>query len=197
MSVFIYLFHERIICWTPQSVFSKPASAPNVQWYSIHGTPPMPYNEMVTQGNIGYTLKKGFFTVEGTPPSDWSEREDRVKHLQLIAALNTVTTTHKARYTDNAIGQPLADALLLDEIREYRTTNSMEHCPILTSLLETSTVNLTPDALVTKLWLRYESYRNVIAYLNRLEFNIEKLLAEKAFDQVTEILNGELDKIRV
>jgi hypothetical protein len=197
MSAYIYLYQDRIIYWTQQSMFSKPVSIPKVRWYSINGNIPMPFNEMVSRGDISYSLQKGFFNVTEPLPANWNERENIVRQIQLLSALNTVANNHKSTYTDNSVGQPLADALTLDEIREYRATGSIENCTILKSLLETTEAGLSPEALVTKLWLQYESYRTIIAHLNKLEFQLRQLLNDQAFDKATELLNNELDKIRV
>ncbi|MBI3419111.1 MAG: hypothetical protein HY053_03150 [Proteobacteria bacterium] len=196
MSVCIYLFRERIIYWTPQTLFNKPASVGRTKWYIINEAAPIPLNEMVQRGNVGYTQQEGFYTVEGDSPADWDERINLVKKIQIIGGLNTLANNHKSKYTDNSLGQALADILLLDEIREYRRTNSLENCAIITSLLETSEARLTPDALVTKLWLQYESYRTVIAYLNHLESSVRQLLKDDHFDKANELLGSELEKLR-
>lgn len=197
MSVCIYLFRDRVICWTPQTLYSKPVSIARTKWYIVNNPPPIPLNEMVAQQNVSYTMQKGFFILEDALPNDWDERINLIKKIEILSALNTVANCQKSRYTDNTIGQPLADALLIDEIREYRRTSSLENSAILASLLETSESQLSPEGLVTKLWLQYESYRTVIAYLNRLEFTIRELLKKDDFDKAIELLNNEVEKMKV
>ncbi|MDX1922573.1 MAG: hypothetical protein SFW65_05555 [Alphaproteobacteria bacterium] len=197
MSAYIYLFQERIIYWTPQTLYSKPVAVQKVKWYSITGAIPMPLNDMVTRGNVGYSMQKGFYTVEGELPPNWDEREGLIKQLQILAGLNTITNTQRAKYTDNSIGQPLMDVLLVDEIRQYRKNGSLDECTIITSLLETDEQNLTPDALVTKLWLQYESYRTVISYLNRLEFKVRQLLRDHEYDKANDLIAAEVEKMRI
>lgn len=197
MSVYIYLFQDRIIHWSPQTMFSKPASVPHVTWYSVTGSIPMPLNDMVARGNVGYTLQKGFYTVETPTPPDWDERGNYVKQIQIMGSFNGIANTQKARYTDNSLGQSLTDILIIDEIRQYQQKKTLEDCPILTSMLETTEAGLTPDALVTKLWLRYESFRTIISYLNRLEHNVRTLFASKSFDEASELVNNEIEKMRV
>ncbi len=197
MSVYIYLFQDRIIYWTPQTIFSKPANVNKVTWYSVSGAIPMPLNDMVTRGNVGYTMQRGFYTVEGSPPADWDDREQYVRQIHIIGGLNTIANTQKSRYTDNTIGQALSDVLILDEIRVFRETKTLENCTILRSMHETWEAPLTPEAMVTKLWLRYESFRTIVSYLNRLEYNVRQLCQQKEFDKATELVNSELEKMRV
>lgn len=197
MSAYIYLFQDRIIYWTPQTIFSKPANVAKITWYSVTGAIPMPLNDMVAKGNVGYNMQRGFYTVEGEFPANWAERVDCVKEIQIIGGFNSIANTQKARYTDNTIGQGLTDILVLDEIRQFRETNSLKECTILTSIHETLETNLTPEAMVTKLWLRYESFRTIISYLNRLEFNIRQLCYQSKFDEAQEMVNSELEKMRM
>ncbi len=196
MSVYIYLFQHRIIYWAPQTVFSKPANIDKITWYNVSGSIPMPLNDMVARGNVGYSLQHGFYTVEGDVPPNWDDRDGYVKYIKILETFHTIANTQKAKYTDNSVGQSLTDILTLDEIRLFREKSTLEDCPILTSLLETHESDLSPDALVTKLWLQYESFRTVISYLNRLEFNIRLLCHEKAFDKASELINNELEKMR-
>ena len=197
MSVYIYLFQDRIVYWTPQTIYSKPANVNKITWYSVSGAIPMPLNDMIARGNVGYNMQKGFYTVEGDYPLNWDERDQYVKQIQIMGSFNTIANTQKARYTDNTMGQALTDILTLDEIRLFRQTNSLEECPILTSLHETWEAELTPEAMVTKLWLRYESFRTIVGYLNRLEYNVRKLCNENEFDQATDLINSELEKMRM
>ncbi len=197
MSVYIYLFQDRVIYWTPQTLYSKPVAVPKVKWYSIMGSIPMPLNDMVTRGNVGYNMQKGFYTVEGELPPSWDERDGLIKQLQILAGLNTVMNTQRAKYTDNSIGQPLMDVLLVDEIRQYHKNGNLEECTIITSLLETNEQNLTPDALVTKLWLQYESYRTVISYLTRLEFKVRQLLKSHEYDKAADLITAEVEKMKI
>jgi len=197
MSAYIYLFHDRIIHWSPQTIFSKPANVPNVTWYSVSGAIPMPLNDMVAKGNVGYNLQKGFYTVEGEPGPGWQYRDQYIRQIHIMGGFNTIANTQKARYTDNTIGQGLTDILILDEIRQFRETNDLKECTILTSLHETWEADLTPEAMVTKLWLRYESFRTIVSYLNRLEFNICRLCDAKEFDQAMDLVNSELEKMRM
>lgn len=197
MSVYIYLFQDRIIYWTPQTLYSKPVTVPKVKWYSVTGAIPMPLNDMVMRGNVGYSTQKGFYTVEGDFPLNWGERDHFVKQIQILGQLNTVMNTQKAKYTDNSIGQPLIDILTLEEMQTYRKTGNIEDCIILSSLLETDEQGLTPDALISKLSLQYESYRMVIAHLNRLEAKVRKLLWDHELDQANELITLEIEKMRI
>ncbi|MBY0429401.1 MAG: hypothetical protein K2Q32_09315 [Alphaproteobacteria bacterium] len=197
MSVYIYLFQDRIIHWAPQSIYSKPAGIDKIAWYSIAGSIPMPLNDMVSKGNVGYNSLKGFYTVDGEPGNGWEERAKYVKQIQIIDAFNSIANTQKTRYTDNSIGQSLTDVLILDEIRQFRATNSLADCTILTSLNETGESELTPEAMVTKLWLRYESFRTVLSYLNRLEFNIRTLFNQNKLEEAQDLVNIELEKMRI
>ncbi len=197
MSVYIYLFHNRIIHWAPQTLFGKPASVPKIMWYTVNGSIPMPLNDMVARGNVGYNMQQGFYTIEEPPPPDWDDRFQYIKQIQIMGTFNSIANTQKARYTDNSLGQSLTDILIIDEIRQFQQKQSLEDCPILTSMLETTEAGLTPEALVTKLWLRYESFRTIISYLNKLEYNVRKLFEEKAFDKAAELVNSELEKMRI
>lgn len=197
MSVYIYLFRERVIYWTPQTMFSKPVNIGKVNWYSITGAIPMPLNDMIARANVSYSLQKGFFTLNEELPPDWGERDGIIKKIQIMGAFHSISNTQRLRYTDNSMGQSLADLLLLDEITTFRKTKNLAECTILTSLIETSEKGLTPEALVTKLWLQYESYRTTLAYLNRLEFNLRQLLEVNDFDKANEVINSELEKMRV
>lgn len=197
MSVYIYLFQDRVIYWTPQTMYSKPANVSKITWYSVSGAIPMPLNDMVAKGNVGYNMQKGFYTIEGDYPLNWDDREQCVKQIQIMGSFNSIANTQKARYTDNTMGQALIDILTLDEIRLFRQTNSLEECPILTSMHETIESDLTPEAMVTKLWLRYESFRTIVGYLNRLEYSIRKLCENNEFEQATDLVNSELEKMRM
>lgn len=197
MSVYIYLFQDRIVYWTPQTLYSKPVTIPKIKWYSVTGAIPMPLNDMVMRGNVGYTAQKGFYTVEGDLPLNWGDRDYYVKQIQILGQLNTVMNTQKAKYTDNSIGQPLADILTLEEIQTYRRTGNIEDCIILSSLLECDEQGLTPEALITKLTLQYESYRMVIAHLNQLDFKVRKLLREHELDQANELIAQEIEKMKI
>jgi hypothetical protein len=194
---YIYLFRDRLIYWTPQTFFSKPASLGAVKWYVINGPPPLSINDMAARGDIGYNIQKGFFTIEGPLPRDWDRRALLIKKIEILTAFTNVENSHKVRYTDNTIGQPLADVLLLDEIREFRRTNSLEGCALLNSLIETNRSGLSPEGLVMKIWLVYESYRSVLVHLNRLEFRLRTLLEDEKLDEAMELPNLEMEKMRV
>jgi hypothetical protein len=168
-----------------------------VKWYLAQIKPPIPLNEMVTREDYTFNLQQGFSVLEEDLPPDWDKRGDVVRKIVVLERLNSLATTQKLKYTDNSVGQALDDILLLDEIREFRKTGNLNDCQLLQGMLETSDAGLTPEALVTKLWLRYESYRTVLAYLNRLEFNVTKMLEEEQIDQANDLLNGELEKIRI
>ena len=198
MSYYIYLFHDRIIYWLPRTPDSKPIEVSWANWYIVNNPPPIPLDEMVKRGDVSYNMQQGFHILENEPfPKNWDQRSKFVKKIELLAGLNNLANSHKARYTDSAVGQALTDALTLEEIREYRATGSLDNCAILTSLMETSESGLTAEALVTKLWLTYESYRNVIAYLNHLEARVRKLLQDNQLDEATALLNHEVDKLRL
>ncbi len=197
MSVYIYLFQDRLVYWTPQTLYSKPVTIPKIKWYSVTGAIPMPLNDMVARGNIGYTVQKGFYTIEGDFPLNWGERDYFIKQIQILGQLNTVMNTQKARYTDNSIGQPLIDVLVLEEIHTYRKTGNIDDCTILLSLLETDEQGLTPDSLISKLWLQYESFRMVISHLNRLEYKVRKLLRERELDAANELIALEVEKMKI
>jgi hypothetical protein len=194
---YIYLFRERLIHWMPQTLSSKPVSFGPLKWYVINSPPPLSINDMTARGDIGYSIQKGFYTIEEPLPRDWDRRELLVKKIEILAGFISVSNSQKARYTDNTIGQPLADALLLDEIREFRQARSFDNCPILSGLAETNGAGFSPEGLVMKMWLVYESYRNVLVHLNRLEFKIRKLLEDEKFDEAVELLNLEIEKMRV
>jgi hypothetical protein len=161
----------------------------------VTSPPPLPMAEMVQRGNYGYNMRKGYFIVDGDPPPDWEKRHDLVKQLQILGAFNTLINSQKMKYTDNSVGQALTDVLLVDEIREFRRTGSAENCTILQALAETGSTKLTVEALATKLWLQYESFRMVVAYLYRLEHNIRELMYNHQFDKATELLNNEAEKM--
>lgn len=197
MSVCIYLYHNRLIHWTPQTSMSKPVVVRGLSWYAINVLPEIPLDDMVAQGNYSYNLQKGFFERKNGEPLDDVVRTNVIKQIQILGALNTLANTQKMRYTDNSVGQPLTDILLLDEINEYRRTNSLENATILASMAATDPTHLTTEALAMKLWLRYESYRGIIAHLNLLEFNIRQLLAEHRFDEANMMIYAELELIRM
>jgi hypothetical protein len=140
-------------------------------------------------------MRKGYHVVEGDFPAEWEKRHDLVKQLQILGGLNTLANSQKMKYTDNSIGQALFDVLLVDEIREFRRSGSVEECPMLQALVETSGTKLTTEALATKLWLQYESYKTVMVYLTRLEFNIRQLMDNHQFDKAREMLNNEVEKM--
>lgn len=196
MSSCIYLFMDRIIYWHPQTLFARPVSLPDLKWYVISAPPPRPLNEMIEAQNCSFTLQKGFMELEGPLPLGWEKHKDMVRQIQIMNSLNALANVHKLKYTDNALGQPLADIVLMDEIREYRKTGSLENCPILVSLLETTEAGLTPDALATKLWLRYETYGTIVAYLNRVEFAVRAMLAEGKNDEAAAYINSEFEKMK-
>ena len=198
MSDYIYLYCDRIIYSVPQTAFYKPVgNILGMRWYLVHAAPSVPYATMIQQGNYGFNLHKGFVTVDDEPPMNWNDRGDIVKQIQILERYNSLANTQKMKYTNNSVGQALIDILTLEEIREYRQTGSIENCTILTSLAETTEKTLTPEALAMKLWLQYESYRKVIAYLNKLEFKVRELLENKQFDQASQVVNDELEKMRM
>jgi hypothetical protein len=197
MSVIIYLLGDRIIHWTPNTLFTKPANVNRAKWYMVNTAPPVPMDEIVADGNYCYNFTRGYFKVSTPPPEAWEEREHIIRCIQIIGGVNTLANTQRLRYTDNSIGQPLTDVLLLEEIREYRKTKKLDDCTILSSMIETDQGTLEPEALVSKIWLRYESFRNVVAYLNKLEVTVRKMLQAREYDQATELLNNEFEKIRM
>lgn len=197
MSAYIYLFCNRVVYWTPQTPFSRPATLPETSWYTVHGEPPVPFDDMVRQGNYGYSLQEGFYISDEVLPSGWSNRDSVVQKLQILGAFNTLANTQKLQYTDNSLGQPLTDILVLREVEKYDKTKSLENCPILASLLETADSGLSPAAFIAKLRLQYESYSAVIAYLNRLEFNIRQFLKAGDIEKASTLLNSEFEKIGV
>lgn len=197
MSVCIYLFHDRIIAWTPQTLYSKPVNVGKTRWYIINTAPPIPLNDMILRENVSYNFQKGFFTLEDEElPPDWDERHNIIKKIQILGRFGTIANTQKSSYTDNSIGQSLSDILLMDEIREYRRTGKLDDCAIIQSLMEADEDGYTPDAFVNKLWLQYESYRSVIVYLNRLEFKVRQHLRNAEFDKADELLSREIEKMR-
>jgi hypothetical protein len=197
MSAYIYLYNERIIYWMPQTPLSQPAAVPEIKWYSVMGNIPMPFNDMVLRENVSYNLQKGFFTIDNELPPDWDQRGDLIKKIHVISSFNSLANTQKLRFTDSGIGQSLHDVLLLDEIREFRKHSDISECTILSSLLANTEEKLTPEGLVTKLWLQFESFRAVIAHLNKLEFSVRKLLKENQFDKAQQLVNSEFEKVRM
>jgi hypothetical protein len=197
MNVYLYLFHDRIIHWMPQTMFSKPLLVSGLKWYAVNAAPPIPLDEMVMQENYSYNLQKGYFVLEKDWPLDWSDRSGLVAQLNILGSLSTLENIQKLKYTDNSIGRALSDILLIDEIRDYRQTGSIDNCTIMKSMLETTDADLMPEALVTKLWLQYESYRAVVAYLKRLEYRVRQMMAVGQLDQAGALINLEFEKIRM
>lgn len=198
MSYYIYLFADRLVHFVPQTAYYVPVTdIPQVRWYLVHGEPPVPFDIMIQKQSYSFNSQKGFFELEGSLPQNWHERGAAVEKIRIWEHFNSLANSQKLKYTSNAVGDALKDVLILEEIREYRATGSIENCTILNSLLETAPNQYTPEGLVTKLWLKYESYRRVFAYLRQLEFSITNLLDEGKFNEAVEMINYELEKNRI
>ena len=198
MSVYIYLFNDRLIYAKDYNPFYKVVRRlAQVKWYAVHGELPLPVDEMIRQENYSYNMRDGFFTLSAELPKNWGERGDVIRKIQILEKFNALSNTQKLNYTDSNVGQALADVLVVDEIRRYQATKSLDGCAILTSYLETGEADLTPEAMVTKLWLKYESYAQLVANLNRLEYNIRQMLNMRKFDEASNLLAAEFEKIRM
>lgn len=198
MSNYIYLWHNRIIhVVLNQSMYTPINGIPGVIWYGVPDDPPAPVSDILAAQNYSFDSRNGYYQLD-TPPGDgWERYADIVRMLKVLERFNGLAATQKLRYTSNSVGQALADVLLVDEIREFRRTNSLDNCTLLTALVQTSEAGLTPEALATKLWLQYESYKAVLAYLYQLEFKIRTLLLEGLYDDATAVLNTELEKMGI
>lgn len=198
MSYCIYIYRERIVSWAPETQYNKPVHLAGMQWYIINQPPPIPIEEIIANKNVGFNTQRGFYTINRPIPAGWEqEAQIVVRKIEILTALTNLANTQKSRYTNNTVGQALTDALILDEIREYRQTGSMENCTILSAFAKTWQHEPTPEALVTKLWLGYEFYRSVIAHLSQLECAIQKLLAADKYDDAVRLLNSEVEKLHI
>lgn len=196
MSVYIYLYCDRLIYVTPHTPLYKPITGlPWLKWYLVHGTPEVPFDVMIQKGNYSFSLQSGFAIITEPLPSAWAERENIVRKIRILERMNSLASTQKMRYTNNSAGQPLTDILMFEEIREYQKTSSLENCPILSSLLETTESELLPEALVMKMSLALQSFSRVVAYLNRLEFKVRQFLTDNKFDEANQLLDDEFEKI--
>lgn len=195
MSYYIYLFCDRIVYWAPHSANTGPVDLPTIKWYALSIQPPVPFDELIKSECYGYSLNKGYYTIETPPPLAWVSRGSIVRKIQILMQFSVLAISHKMHFSNATVGQSLTEVLIFDEIAEYRRSRNFENCTILQSMLETGNAKLTPEALVTKLWLKNESYRTIVAYLERLEFKVRELLSNGSYDAAAEIIDDELEKL--
>lgn len=197
MNNYIYLYMDRIILVRPYIAQYKPATGIyGVRWFIVSSRFPADPNEMVAKRNYGFNFKQGYFEHQVPAPAPWPECENAIRHIEVKEKFNSYIVTQQLKIKDQLLGDA-GDLLLIDELREFRRTGSIESCTILQTMVETADPPATAEAIATHAWLRYESYREVIAYLIRLEAKVAKLLKEEKYEQATQLVTVEYEKLVV
>ena len=200
MSYYIYMFKKRIVFYRePYAFYSPVTGLKGVTWYLVHQEPQVSFEDMIRQGNYSFSSEKGFFVLDTDDGAEaYGQKADSViAKIKVLEKFQSLANTQKLRYTNTGAGQSIIDALTIHELQEFRRTGSLDGCTLLSMYLEIPEDGYTPEALATKLWLQFESFKNVIVYLHRIEQGVRKLLDDNRVDEANRMIAQEFEKMRV
>lgn len=197
MSCYLYIFQNRVIHWKEFFPTYKPVNHDLTKWVISYRPPPKNIDELIKKGVLCYNLRKGFHIDVEPEGEQWELVPEIQKEIGLLERFENLATTYRHRYSNNYVGKPLEDILLIGEMAAYGTGKPIEECKLLNSLMNTKHKGMTPDALVLRLMLKYDSFKSVICYLNEVEVHVVDLIKQKRYDEVLKMLDEEFEKIRV
>lgn len=167
------------------------------KWVISYQPPPKGIDELIKRGILCYNLRKGFHTDEKPETEKWAHVDEIVEEIGILERFENLATSYRHRYSNNYVGKPLEDILLIGEMAAFGTGKPIEECKLLNSLLKTKCKEMTPEAVVMQLMLKFDSFKSVICYLNEVEETVRDLIRQKKYDEVNELIEHEFEKIRV
>lgn len=197
MSCYLYIYQNRVIYWKEFTPTYRPVSHDMTKWVISYQPAPKGIEVLIERGVLCYNLRKGFYTDETPETEKWKLVDDVVEEIKLLERFENLATSYRHRYSNNYVGKPLEDILLIGEMAAFGSGKPIEECKLLNSLLKTKCKGLTPDALVMQMMLKFDSFKSVICYLNEVEETVRGLISQKKYDEVSAMIEQEFEKIRV